>query len=167
MIEQAIQVLRQMLRSLIPLIWNWGEALANDTLQAPRSVIVKLSQRRNRSAALSGHRFEQNWHWRVTRLVIERVVSRDHFKHHHAKPVNVRPVIDRLDQFATADIQGPQMFRCHVSDCPPKRRFHLSLRLAFIVSQIEIQQHRCAVTGDQNIGRLDVTVQHSAIMSVL
>ena len=91
----------------------------------------------------------------------------DHLEQHHAQSVEIGAFIDQRDQFSSAAAECAQVFRSHVGDRAAERRFDLRVRLVLVMRQIEIEQHRCAVRTQQNVARLDVAVQHAAIVRVL
>ena len=93
---------------------------------------------------------------------------------------NDRPAADRLQEDQTQRVQirsvvdpaglvldqGLDVLRSHVSERAPDSIGSRG-QVRGGVGQVEVQEHGQAVLGDEDVGRLDVAVQHAALVRVL
>ncbi len=143
------------------------QALADDALQAPRHVRPLAPGRHRGSGALQRHQLDEHRQGGVAALVRERALAGEDLVEHHAQRVDVGAVIDLLLDLRVLGDQRPQVLGGHVGDGAADDGLGLGLGVAGAAGQVEVQQHRLAVEAHQDVRRLDVVVQHAALVRVL
>ena len=118
-------------------------------------------------AALDGHRLDQGGHRRIAGALVEWAAAGEHLIEDHAQAVKIGAMVDLPDQGRVAGGEGAQMLGRHVGHGAAQRRHRLGLPPGKVLRQVEIQEHRLAVGAQEDVGRLDIAMEHAAFVGML
>ena len=164
-VEEAAQVLGQVFGPLVALGRVRRQALAGDALQAPGHVRPLLAQRRYGAAAFQGHRLDQRRQRRVAGALVERASRRPASRTAPCPASRCRPAGPPAGPGPGRAPPGAQVLRRHVGHRAADRG--AGRLVVQVLGEVEVEQQRLAVAVDEDVARLDVAVQHAAVVGVL
>ena len=87
----------------------------------------------------------------------------------HPERVDIRPAIHRVaDRPPLAQgLNRPPMLGRHESERPAQPLGRRLFRIDRTAGQVEVQQHRLAIAGQEHVGRLDIHMDQVALVRVL
>ena len=151
--------------------WYRRAGSAARHLRAMLSRPHEMSGRSRRSegthlAPLHRHRLDLQGQRRVAAALLERAVAREHLGEHHPQRVDVRSPIDLADQRGRAADQGAEVLGSHVGH-RSRRSWRARRRHRWPGERLKSSEQRLPLGADEDVGRLDVAVQNSALVRVV